>query len=259
VALKDSPIVSLSLAILLGTILYFSINSVKLSFSYDDYYIEGQVRFIGTNEINDSPQNLDLLEICCAWSNALADGILTYTLVETVKVDESTKLAVENAVEEWDSNIDELELRKVEQQSIPAPDIQIAFDSLKSIENGNREYNFGNNIDENLMVIPTAGWTQFRFTNQGLVTSVKITISDDALDYGFDNDIIEQIAKHEMGHALGLGHSHDEERLMADIVIEDRTENISECEINGVLQANQWKLVNTINNPRPPMRDYIIC
>jgi hypothetical protein len=259
VALKDSPIVSLSLAILLGTILYFSINSVKLSFSYDDYYIEGQVRFIGTNEINDSPQNLDLLEICCAWSNALADGILTYTLVETVKVDESTKLAVENAVEEWDSNIDELELRKVEQQSIPAPDIQIAFDSLKSIENGNREYNFGNNIDENLMVIPTAGWTQFRFTNQGLVTSVKITISDDALDYGFDNDIIEQIAKHEMGHALGLGHSHDEERLMADIVIEDRTENISECEINGVLQANQWKLVNTINNPRPPLRDYIIC
>jgi predicted Zn-dependent protease len=109
------------------------------------------------------------------------------------------------------------------------------------------------------MVIPTAGWTQFRFTNQGLVTSVKITISDDVLDYGFDNDIIEQIAKHEMGHALGLGHSYDEERLMADIVIEDKTESISECEINGVLQANQWKLVNAINDPRPPMREYVIC
>jgi matrixin len=219
----------------------------------------GQFRFIGTNENNDAPQSQDLLEICCAWSNALADGILTYTLVETVKVDESTKLAIEDAVEEWDSNIDGIELRKVEQHSIPAPDIQITFDSLEGIGNGNREYNLRNNIDDHLIVIPTAGWTQFGFTNQGFVTNVKITISEDVLAYGFDNDIIEKIAKHEMGHALGLGHSHDEDQLMADIVIEDRTEDISECEINGVLQANQWKLVDTKNIPRPPMRGYIFC
>lgn len=243
---------------LLSTILFFSINSVELSFSHDDYYVGGQFRYTGTNENNDSPQDLDLLEICCSWSNAIADGILTYALVETVEVDESIILAVEDAVEAWDSKIDGLELRKVEQSS-PAPDIQITFNSLRSIENGNREYNFKNNIEDHLAVIPTAGWTQFRFTNQGLVDNVKITISDDVLDYGFNNAIIEQIAKHEMGHALGLGHSHDEERLMADIVIEDRTENISECEINGVLQANEWKLLNTKDIPEPPIREYITC
>jgi matrixin len=243
---------------LLSTILIFSINSVKLSFSYDEYYGESQFRYIGTNENNDSPQDLDLLEICCSWSNAIADGILTYALIETVEVDESTKHAVEDAVKEWDSNIEGLELREVEQSS-PAPDLQITFDNLRSIEKGNREYNFKNDIDDQLTVIPTAGWTQFRFTNQGLIDNAKITISDDVLNFGFNIGIIEQIAKHEMGHALGLGHSYDEERLMADIVIEERTENISECEINGVLQANQWKLLNAKSIPGPPMRGYIIC
>ena len=211
-----------------------------------------------TNENNDNPQDLDLLKICCSWSNALSDGILTYSLIEADGVGESTKHAVEDAIEEWDSDIEGLELREVA-QSPSAPDIQITFDSLKNIENGNREYNFENDIDNQLTVIPTAGWTQFRFTNQGLIDSVRITISDDVLDYGFDNDIIEQIAKHEMGHALGLGHSNNMERLMADIVVEDRTGNISECEVNGVLQANQWKLVNTMDIPRPPTIKSFIC
>ena len=249
---------SFCLAIILSTILTLSINSVQLSFSDDEYYSGSQVRYVGTNENNDIPQDSDLLEICCSWSSKIADGILTYTLVETVTIDESTRVAIEDAVEEWDSKIEGLELREVE-KSPPASDIQITFDSLRSIENGNREFNFKTDIDDHLTIIPTAGWTQFRFTNQGLVDNVKITISNDVLDYGFNNDIIEKIVKHELGHALGLGHSHDEERLMADIVIEDRTGNISECEINGVLEANQWKLVSPRSIPGPPMKDYIVC
>ena len=125
---KDPRVVTFSLAMLFGTILIFSINSVKLSFGYDDYYAGGQLQYIGTNENNESPQSLDILEICCSWSNAIADRTLTYALVETVKVDESTKLAVEDAVAEWDSIIDGLELRKVEKSS-RAPDIQITFDT----------------------------------------------------------------------------------------------------------------------------------
>ena len=249
---------SFCLAIISSTILTLSFNSVQLSFSDDEHYSGSQVRYVGANENNDIPQDSDLLEICCSWSSKIADGILTYTLVETVTIDESTRVAVEDAVEEWDSKIEGLELREVE-KSPPASDIQITFDSLRSIENGNREFNFKNDIDDHLTIIPTAGWTQFRFTNQGLVDNVKITISNDVLDYGFNNDIIEKIVKHELGHALGLGHSHDEERLMADIVIEDRTGNISECEINGVLEANQWKLVSPRSIPGPPIKDYIVC
>jgi hypothetical protein len=111
--------VSFRLAFISSTILTLSINSVQISFSDDEYYSGSQVRYVGANENNDIPQDSDLFEISCSWSSKLADGILTYTLVETVTIDESTRVAVENAVDEWDSKIEGSELREVE-KSPPA-------------------------------------------------------------------------------------------------------------------------------------------
>ena len=37
-------------------------------------------------------------------------------------------------------------------------------------------------------------------------------------DYEFDTKTIGQIAKHEMGHALGLGHANFDKNLMAERV-----------------------------------------
>jgi hypothetical protein len=88
---------------------------------------------------------------------------LTYAFVDVDGIDQSAKHAVEDAIEEWDSKIEELELEEV-QQYPSASDIQITFESLGGIENGERDYNFKNNIDDHLTIIPTAGWTQFKFT-----------------------------------------------------------------------------------------------
>jgi hypothetical protein len=74
------------------------------------------------------------------------------------------------------------------------------------------------------------------------------------IDADGGEDIIEQIAKHGLGHALGLGHANYDGSLMADLVIEDKTATISECEINGVYMANSWKFMDSKQNPEHPQR-----
>jgi hypothetical protein len=71
-------------------------------------------------------------------------------------------------------------------------------------------------------------------------TSASIN-NDNDNDYEFDTKTIGQIAKHEMGHALGLGHANFDANLMAEKV-NDGTAFVSECEIKAVIEANYWKL-----------------
>jgi hypothetical protein len=46
---------------------------------------------------------------------------------------------------------------------------------------------------------------------------------------------------------------------MADLVIEDTTATISECEINGVYAANSWKFIDPKQNPEHPDSMFISC
>jgi hypothetical protein len=121
---------------LLGTIIIFSLNPMKISFGYDNNNLgAGEYHYIGTDENDEAPQDLDLLEICCSWSNELSDAVLTYAFVDVDGIDQSAKHAVEDAIEEWDSKIEELELEKV-QQYPSASDIQITFESPSGIRAG---------------------------------------------------------------------------------------------------------------------------
>jgi Matrixin len=184
------------------------------------------------------------IQICCAWGRNLADAILTY-FIDKEGSNKQQQHDVRNAVQEWDRNIDSLELE--ETSSKKNGDILIEFQ---------REYErYANDDDEEQLV---AGQSVNTFDNKGFIEKVHIIVYKGTSDYKFDDDTVERIVKHEMGHALGLGHANFGGNLMAEKV-NDGTENISECEIKAVLQANHWKLMADDMQPDLPKRNGIVC
>jgi Matrixin len=106
-----------------------------------------------------------------------------------------------------------------------------------------------------------AGQTMNMFDGYGFIDNAEITISKGIYGYEFDTATIEHIAKHEMGHALDLGHANFDGNLMAER-IKDGIDTISECEIRTVVEANQWRLSNDNGddtNPCYPNHDSVSC
>ena len=158
------------------------------------------------------------IQICCTWGSNLEDGSLTYH-IDDDDMSEEQQQAVRNAIHEWDTKIEPLEL---EESSKKISDI--------TIELGD------DNDGEEL-----AGQTITISNGYGFLVNAQITIYKGVQEYDFDTATIGQVAKHEMGHALGLGHANFDGNLMAEMV-NYGTGTVSECEINAVIEANYWKL-----------------
>lgn len=200
------------------------------------------------NDNNDDDIDLDelnLLQICCAWSDKISDGVLEYRISD--EGDEDSKQAVRNAIEDWDVLIDNLIF--VEKQDDSEADVEIGFSDSDEDAN-DQEFDYGDSI--------AAGKTEFRFDNNGFVDNIQVTLSGGIFGSGFQNSELEQIARHEVGHVLGLGHTNFDGSLMSEST-NGGAENASTCEINGVLAANYWRLVAAGNNPEYPEANFVVC
>ncbi len=188
---------------------------------------------------------MNLLQICCAWSDKISDGVLEYKISD--EGDEDSKQSVRTAIQDWDLLIDNLIF--VEKQDDGEADVEIGFSDSDEDAN-DEELDYGGII--------AAGKTEFRFDNMGFIDSIGVTLSGGIFGNEFQNSELEQIARHEIGHVLGLGHANFDGNLMSEST-DGGTDNISTCEINGVLAANYWRLVAVGNNPEYPEANFVVC
>jgi hypothetical protein len=214
------------------------------------------------------------IDICCGWDESLADGILTYRIIEDEdeegdedddnESDESEdneisieddgiaalKYAVENAAREWNAKVTSLKLVEISSTSSENDegDIEVQFVD-----------GFGGMI---------AGATMIKYDDEGLINKATIILPKAAFYVEYESETfgvqyssqkLEEITVHEMGHALGLGHANFDGDLMSQTLGNEQTVNISECDVTGVLYANQWKLMNNDSEPYDPKEGKVDC
>jgi predicted Zn-dependent protease len=147
------------------------------------------------------------IQICCTWGENLEDGILTYN-IDNDDTSKGQQDVVHDAVEQWDMKIELLEL-----------------DEISSKKKSDISFEFSSNNDEPTEGEGIGGQTTTIFDRYGFIKNAKISINEVVQGYEFDAATIGEIAKHEMGHALGLGHANFDGNLMA-AKINDGTETV---------------------------------
>jgi len=164
------------------------------------------------------------VDLCCTWGSEIKDGVLTYNIEKSSKdLQKITRLAFS----EWEKKLYFIEFKIVKDND--GADIKIKFKK----GNGNQ-----------------GGRAEIYFEQDGFIDYVKISLSKTSNGTELNQTMLERIIKHEIGHALGLGHSQFPQSIMYPIVDEAVME-ISRCEIDAVKDANNWKFIK--NNEKPKM------
>lgn len=170
------------------------------------------------------------LELCCAWGRTLDDGELTWNVQAS---DLASAEVIRSAVREWDDALSGISL--IEANPGTRVDITVAF-----FEAAGR----------------TEGQAVTSFTRRGLIQKVEVTIQ--GAPAPGNNGGLGQIAKHEFGHALGLGHANHEGNLMSSAVT-PQPAPIPACAIDGVIEANRWKMMDGAKRPQRPQAAEVPC
>ena len=184
------------------------------------------------------------IQVCCSWGNEVADGVLTYRIDDGAN--QKVIQAVHQAVDEWNSKIPNIKLQEVTDSNADI-DISTISKSPKvthSVSMVGPKISSGKNIK---LVAP--GESQISFDSRGLITHVDITISTKALGNSIGSSELESIAKHEIGHAYGIGHTNFIGDLMSPVLA--GSADISQCDISGIEEAN--------SSPHGPSPQFLRC
>jgi hypothetical protein len=183
------------------------------------------------------------LQICCSWGNEITNGVLTYRIDEGAN--QKVIQAVHQAIDEWNSKIPNIKLQEATGSNA---DIDISTNSRApkvshAISIGGPKLSSGKNIK---LVAP--GESQISFDSRGFITHVDITISTKALGNSISSSELEVIAKYEIGHAHGIGHTNFVDDLMSPVLTGSINTAISQCDINAIEEAND----NSLHSPSSP-------
>jgi predicted Zn-dependent protease len=195
-----------------------------------------------------------LIAICCAWDNKFANGQLTYTIIGG---DAPSRQEVVNAINEWASSVNRLQFTQVLDKN--SADIIVNFQNGGTHDSGggNGKHSNGLGSIRGIGHADIVGETILRGTNNGLIDSAQINIATAAFGHAFSTAQIKQIAMHEIGHALGIGHANFVGDIMAPATNYEKVA-ISGCDVNAVISANYWKLQGS-TTPEPPQLNHVSC
>jgi hypothetical protein len=190
------------------------------------------------------------IQICCSWGNQIVDGVLTYRIDD--RANPQVIQAVHKAVNEWNSKVPNIKLQEITDGNAPA-DIDIRTSSKASKVThaistvvGGPKISAGKNIK-----LAAPGEANISFNSRGLITHVDMTISTKALGNSISSSELESIAKHEIGHAYGIGHTNFIGDLMSPVLTGGTNTDISQCDINGIEEAN--------SSPHAPSLQFLRC